>query len=103
MKLVNPSYVNDAQRKEFIKELNLELNLTLNIFHLCSSIVVRKDNTDYVLKDRWQSPYATDKTNLGILSEKDFLIVSRQLLSRVTECCRYGEIIYNRDNLIIEI
>ena len=39
-----------AERVAFVKELNL----TLNIIHQCSCLVVRKDNVDYILKDRWE-------------------------------------------------
>lgn len=99
MKVNNPVYVTDKERIAFVKELNL----TLNIIHLCSRLVVRKDNIDYVLKDRCRNPYTSDIINLDILSEKDFLIISKDLLSRINGYCRHGEVIYPGDNLIIQM
>ena len=99
MKLQNLVYVNDKQRKELIKELNL----TLNIIHQCSSLVVRKDDVDYILKDRWQDPFISKEENIKTLSNKDFLIVSRQLLMRINGYCRHGVVIYPGDNLIIQL
>lgn len=99
MKLQKPVYVNDKQRKELIKELNL----TLNIFHVCSCLVIRKDNIEYVLKDRWRNPYESDIINLDILCEKDFLIISKNLLSRINDYCRNGEVIYPGDNIIVQM
>lgn len=98
MKLNNAVYVSDKERVAFVKELNL----TLNIIHRCSSLVVRKDDVDYILKDRWEDPFISKEENIKTLSNKDFLIVSKQLLARINEYCRRGEVIYSGDNLIIQ-
>lgn len=99
MKLNNAIYVSDKERVAFVKELNL----TLNIIHQCSSLVVRKDDADYILKDRWEDPFISKEENIKTLSNKDFLIVSRQLLMRINGYCRHGEVIYPGDNLIIQM
>lgn len=99
MKLNNPIYVSNNERVKFIKELNL----TLNIIHQCSCLIIRKDNVDYILKDRWEDPYISKEENIKTLYSKDFLIVSRQLLMRINGYCRHGEVIYPGDNLIIQM
>lgn len=99
MKLNNAVYVSDKERVDFIKELNL----TLNIIHRCSCLVVRKNDVDYILKDRWEDPFMSKEDNLKSINKHDFLIVSRQLLVRINGYCRHGEVIYPGDNLIIQM
>ena len=99
MKLNNATYVTNDERLAFVKELNL----TLNIIHQCSCLVVRKDNVDYILKDRWEDPFISKEENIKALSNKYFLIISRQLLTRINGYCRHGEVIYPGDNLIIQM
>ena len=99
MKLQNPIYASDKERLEFIEKLNI----SVSAFHSCSSIVIRQNDIDYILKDRWQDPYISNDRNLDALSQKEFYIISKRFLVRINRHVRLSEIINVGDNVIIEI
>ena len=99
MKLNNAVYVSDKERVAVVKELNL----TLNIIHQCSSLVVRKDDVDYILKDRWRDPYISNERNIEVLARKEFHIISKPLLIRINKRIKLNDVFFVGDNLIIEM
>lgn len=97
MKLADAYYASNEEREKLYKELNI----TLNVIHCCSCLVVRKNDMNIILKDRWHDPYKSDEENIRTVCDKDFLVISRQLLTRANKYCRNSEVIYAGDNLLI--
>ena len=99
MKLQNPIYVNDEQRSELLKEIKLPVSF----FHICSTVILRKEGVDYIIKDRWKNPYCSDEQNIKNLIDKDLYIISYLFLNRIHRQMLLEKTILVGDNIIIEI
>ena len=95
MKLTNAQYATKEERDIIFKELNIRLS----ILHYCSCVVIKKHDANLILKDRWLDPYKSAEENIKTFCDKDFLIISKQLLTRINK--HYEKIIFPGDNLLI--
>lgn len=99
MKLQNATYIDSVKLNEYFKDLKI----TISLFHCCSSIIIRKDDVDYILKDRWRDPYISNERNIESLACKEFHIISKPLLTRIIKHMKIEDIFFVGDNLIIEM
>ena len=100
MKLNDAIYATEEERQNLFKELNISALL----IHQCSTVVIRKDDINYIIKDRWRNPYDIDENNIkAIIDNRVFNIISKSLLTMLLNRITYSDLLDLGDNLIIEI
>ena len=99
MKLQNAIYPTDEQKIKLCEEIKLPIFF----FHMCSSVIIRKDDVDYIVKDRWKNVYCSDETNIKNLNDKELYIISYSLLHRIRRHDLSENVIFVGDNIIIQI
>lgn len=97
MKITNARYATTEEQGKLLTELKIKVG----IVQKCSCLVIRKDDTDIVFKDRWFDPFMSDKENINAICKRDFLIISKQLLARMQLIKADEQLIQVGDSLFI--
>ena len=97
MKLTNVRYATVEEQSKLLTELKIKIG----IVQKCSCLVIRKDDTDIIFKDRWRDPFISNEENINVICKRNFLVVSRQLLARMQLTKADEQLIQVGDSLLI--
>ena len=97
MKLTNVRYATVEEQSKLLTELKIKAG----IVQKCFCLVIRKDDTDIIFKDRWHDQFISNEENINVICKRDFLVISRQLLARMRLTKADEQLIQVGDSLLI--
>ena len=102
MKINNCKYVSNKEIEKFLKNLHIDLVSTSDIIHVCNTVIIKKNDVNYVIKDRYKDPFKSKEENINEVLKHNYKIMSKSIFDKIKRLNSIYNIIEPGNNIIID-